>query len=139
RSGGRGATGGAARRGRRGLVVAQVALAVTVVATAGLLTRSLLRLQAVEMGLAADRLVFVELALPQAKYAERARHLQFLEDVVARLEGTAGIAAATPVNVGPFSGAGGWELPVFTAEGQSAERAAANPSLNLESIHPTYF
>jgi putative ABC transport system permease protein len=30
-------------------------------------------------------------------------------------------------------------LPVFTAEGQSAERAAANPSLNLESVHPNYF
>ena len=27
----------------------------------------------------------------------------------------------------------------MTAEGQSAEQAAANPSLNLESIHPNYF
>ena len=62
--------GSAARHGRRALVVAQVALAVTVVAAAGLLTRSLLRLQAVDMGLAADRLVFVRLALPQAKYAD---------------------------------------------------------------------
>src|SRR5206468_6649972 len=98
RSGGRGATGSAARRGRRGLVVAQVALAVTVVAAAGLLTRSLLRLQAVDMGLAADRLVFVRLALPQAKYADGARRLQFLKDVVARLEAAPGIAGATPVN-----------------------------------------
>jgi hypothetical protein len=36
-----------------------VALAVTIVAAASLLTRSLLRLEAVDMGLAADRLVFV--------------------------------------------------------------------------------
>ena len=49
------------------------------------------------------------------------------------------VAAATPVNVAPFSGVGGWELPLFTAEGQSADRAATNPSLNLESIHPNYF
>jgi putative ABC transport system permease protein len=28
---------------------------------------------------------------------------------------------------------------VFTAEGQSAARASANPSLNLESVHPNYF
>src|SRR5207245_1631851 len=131
RHGGRAAAGNSARRGRRGLVVAQVALAVTVVAAAGLLTRSLLRLQAVDMGLATDRLVFVRLVLPQAKYADGARHLQFLEDVVAQLEAAPGIAGATPVNTPPFAGTGGWDAPEFTAEGQSAERAATNPSLNL--------
>jgi putative ABC transport system permease protein len=61
------------------------------------------------MGLAADRLVFVELALPQAKYAERARHLQFLNDVVAELEVAPGIEAATPVNTSPFAGTNGWD------------------------------
>src|SRR5205814_1865187 len=45
--------GAGVRHGRRALVVAQVALAVTILAAAGLLTRSLLRLQAVDMGLAA--------------------------------------------------------------------------------------
>jgi predicted permease len=139
RSGSRGATGTAAQNGRRALVVAQVALAVTIVVAGGLLTRSLLRLQSVDMGLAADRLVFVQLALPQAKYAARARHLQFLNDVVAELEAAPAIEAATPVNTSPFAGTNGWDLPVFTAEGQSAERVATNPSLNLESIHPNYF
>jgi putative ABC transport system permease protein len=91
------------------------------------------------MGLAADRLVFVRLALPQAKYADGARHLQFLKDVVARLEAAPGIAGATPVNTPPFAGTGGWDAPEFTAEGQSAEQAAINPSLNLESVHPNYF
>ena len=139
RSGGRSNTGMVAQRGRRALVVTQVALAVTVVVAAGLLTRTLLRLQAVDMGLAADRLVFVELDLPQTRYAERTAHLRLLDDTIAQLQGAPGIAAATPVNIGPFSGAGGWELPVFTAEGQSAPRAAMNPSLNLESVHPNYF
>lgn len=108
RTGGRGTSGRAARQGRRVLVVAQVALAVTIVAAAGLLIRSVLRLQTIEMGLATDRLVFVRLALPQAKYGERARHLQFLKDIIAQLEAGPDIAAATPVNVGPFSGTGGW-------------------------------
>jgi predicted permease len=137
RQGGRGVAG-SARRGRRALVIAQVALAVTIVAAAGLLTRSVLRLESVDVGLAADRLVFVELAMPQGKYGDRA-HARFLEDLVSRLEAVPGIAAATPVNVPPFSGDGGWDVPMFTAEGQSAERAAANPSLNLESVHPNYF
>ncbi|MBA2304976.1 MAG: ABC transporter permease [Acidobacteria bacterium] len=138
RSGGRGVTGSAARYGRRTLVVAQVALAVTIVAAAGLLIRSVLRLQSVDLGLAADRLVLVSLEMPHAKYAERGRHAQFLDEVIAQLEAVPAIAAATPVNVSPFSGQG-WDLPRFTAEGQSDEQAAANSSLNLESIHPNYF
>ena len=139
RSGGRTVTGPATRRGRRALVVAQVALAITVVAAAGLLTRSLLHLQSVDMGLAVDRLVFVELSVPEAKYADRTRHAQFLDAVVAQLEAAPAIDAATPVNVPPFSGTGGWKVPRFAAEGQTTERAAINPALNLESVHQNYF
>ena len=64
-------------------MVAQVALAVTVVAVAGLLIRSLLRLQTIDTGLSADRLVVVSLALPQPKYADPSRHRQLLDDLVA--------------------------------------------------------
>jgi predicted permease len=112
---------------------------VTVVAAAGLLTRTLLQLQAVDMGLAADRLVLAQLALPPTKYAEPGRQLQFLDDVVAALEMAPGIDGATPVNTPPFAGTAGWDAPAFTAEGQGAERAATNSSLNLESIQPNYF
>ena len=138
-NGGRASASPASRRGRRALVVAQVALAVTIVAAAGVVTRSLLRLQSVDIGLAADRLVFVELSLPYSKYVDQKRQAQFLDEIVARLEAIPDIAAATPVNVRPFSGNGGWDVPRFTAEGQSAERAATNPSLNLESVSHNYF
>jgi predicted permease len=133
-----GITSSAGSRGRRTLVVAQVALAVTVVAAAGLLIQSVLRLQSVELGLPADRLVLLDLHIPQAGYADKGQHARFLDDVIARLEAVPAISAATPVNIPPFSGQG-WDLPRVTAEGQNAEQAAANPSLNLESIHPNYF
>jgi putative ABC transport system permease protein len=135
--GGRGATGPAARRGRRALVVAQVALAVAVVAAAGLLTRSVLRLQSVDTGVAADRLVFVSLELPKLKYADQSRLALFLSAIVESLEGVHGIDAATPVNIQPFSG--GWGVPKFAAEGQADAQAAANPALNLEAVHDNYF
>jgi putative ABC transport system permease protein len=139
RGGARTATAGT-RHGRRALVVAQVALAVTVVGAAGLLTRSLLHLQTIDMGMAANQLVFVDVALPAAKYrGERTRHAQFLDEAIAALEADPAILAATPVNAPPFSGNAGWEVPRFAAEGQTAERAAINPALNLESIHPNYF
>jgi predicted permease len=128
------------RRGRRGLVVAQVALAVTIVAAAGLLTRSLLWLQTVEMGLAADRLVFVELAPPASQPGAPARpHDRFHDEVVAQLEAVPGIEGATPVHTLPFAGTGGWDTGAFTAEGQGVAQAESNPSLNLESVHSGYF
>jgi putative ABC transport system permease protein len=139
RSGGvRGVAGPSARHGRRTLVVAQVALAVTVLAAAGLLIRSVLRLESVDMGLPADRLMLVSLDMPPAKYAERGPHARFLDDVMSRLESVSSISAATPVNMEPFTGRG-WDLPAFTAEGQSVEQAETNASLNIESIHPNYF
>jgi putative ABC transport system permease protein len=131
-------TAAGARHGRRALVVAQVALAVTIVAGAGLLTRSLWRLQRVDMGLSADRLAFVSLSLPPAKDGERARHLQFLDDVVARLEGAPGIERATPVTMAPFAGTG-WDAAVYTAEGQSPQQARTNPSLNFEAVYANHF
>ncbi|HWF86708.1 MAG TPA: FtsX-like permease family protein, partial [Vicinamibacterales bacterium] len=139
RSGAQGHTGAVVRRGQRALVVLQVALAVTVVVVAGLLTRSLWLLQSVDMGLISDRIVFVDLALPQAKYADGERHLRFLKEIVTQLQAAPQIAEVTPVNVKPFAGTAGWDVSAFTAEGQSAERAATNPSLNLESVDPNYF
>jgi predicted permease len=126
-------------RGRRILVVAQVAMAVMVIAGTGLLIRSVLALQAVDVGIAVDGLAFVGLSMPQAKYADRARHERFLDEAIAALESTREIRGATPVNVPPFSGPTGWDVPRFTVEGQSADAAAANPGLNLEAIHPNYF
>jgi putative ABC transport system permease protein len=127
------------RGGRRLLVMAQVALAVTVVAAAGLLTRSLLRLQAIDLGLAASRIVFVSLNVPASKYADQTRLFSFLDAITARLDATPGIAATTAINTRPYAGTGGWDVAAFTAEGQSTERSARNLSLNLEGIDPNYF
>lgn len=139
RSGGRGAPGLASRRVRRVFVMAQVALAIIILASAGLLTRSVLRLQAIDTRLPTDRLVFIELSIPSARQSDRSRYEQFLKQVIAQFHDVPFIASATPINGLPFAGIAGWDVPQFTAEGQSAERSATNPSLNLEAIFPNYF
>ena len=138
RTSGRGDTGGS-RHGRRVLVVAQVALAVAVTAAAGLMTRSLLRLQAVDTGVATEHLWFVKLAMPASQYAGagRERHAQFLSDVTASLAAVPQISAVTTVNASPFSG--GWSVPRFTVEGQNEALAAANPPLSLEAVRAGFF
>ena len=125
RSGGRGSLGGPGRRMRRALVVLQVSLAVAIVAAAGLLVRTLVHLQSIDNGYASDALVLMELSLPHGKYGPRAQHEQFLQRAITELGTVPGIPAATPVNNAPFSHA--WDVPRFTAEGQSAERAGRQP------------
>jgi putative ABC transport system permease protein len=138
RAGGAGADGRSARSGRRTLVVLQVALALVVLTTTGLLVRTVFKLQAIDLGVDVERLILLDWYVPPGELADRARHAQFLDRAIAALEALPSVSAATPVNIGPFSDSG-WDLPHVTAEGQDETRAAANPSLNLESIYPNYF
>jgi putative ABC transport system permease protein len=139
RSVSRGTTGRASARGRRLLVGAQVALAVTVVAAAGLLGRSLQRLQDVDMGMSTDRLVFAELDPPRQRFADDNVRRQFFEAVTTRLGAIPGIDGVTPLNVQPFAGSLGWDIPRFTAEGQTDGDVARNPALNFEAVYEPYF
>ncbi len=136
RSNGRGTTGGG-RRGRQALVVAQVALAVIVTAAAGLVNRTLVRLQSVDTGVASEQLWFVALSMPRSQYDDRSRHSQFLSNIVESLEAVPQFESVTTVNTAPFSG--GWTVPRFTIEQQAADESAANPQLNLEAIRGNFF
>jgi predicted permease len=125
-------------RWRRALVIAQVALAVIGLACAGLLVSSFRELRAEATRLATDQLIYVPLALPHDTYTDRARLRRLVTDLAEALEADPRVSGATPINVAPFSGVG-WDVPVFTAEGQSDADAKSNPPLNLEEIHPRYF
>lgn len=54
-----------------GLVVSQVALSVILLMGAGLLTRSLLALQSIDLGFRADNVIGMQIKLPEVKYHER--------------------------------------------------------------------
>ncbi|HQZ38354.1 MAG TPA: ABC transporter permease [Vicinamibacterales bacterium] len=125
-------------RWRRALVVSQVALAVVGLVCAALLVRSFRELRAEATRLASDQLVYVPLDLPHDAYRDRGRLLRLVTDLAEALEADPRVLGATPINVPPFSGVG-WDVPVFTAEGQSDAEAKGNPPLNLEEIHPRYF
>ena len=135
-TGGTGVIGASMRRLRRWLLVVQVALAVTTVAAAGLLARSLLQLQSIDLGLTADHLVFVDLSLPRAKYAVRVRHAQFLDDVMTRLEAQPGIAAATPVNLRSVCRRG--RLGRAAVHGRRTDRRSRGPQSRAQPrVHPS--
>ncbi len=144
-----GAGGRAAHvRARQGLVTAQVAVALVVLAGAALVTRSLSQLVRTDLGiLAPERLTFLELvpatdaAAPWAAGGDpAARHARFLnvqDDLLARLARAPGIAGVAPVVHEAFSGPAGWDARV-EAVGTAPEDSARRPYLNMEITNRDY-
>ncbi len=118
RDAGRGATAGPARnRLRAAFVVAQVALALVLLVATGLLTRSLLRLHAVDTGIDSERLLALQIPMPRAMYRNTTANtsaggllVQFdsrfsdlterLRERLASVPGVWSVAATTPPPLG---------------------------------------
>ena len=137
RSTARGA-GGVPRGPWQGLVVGQVALTLLMLIGAGLLVRSLHRLQTLDPGFRPERLLFAELAFPSSKYPTLEEIHGLLTRIVPRVEAIPGVVSATVVLNEPFAGTSGHDI-WFTAEGQDAAAAASNPVLNYEGVDASYF
>jgi putative ABC transport system permease protein len=93
--GAKGATGAARHHVRRGLVMAEVALAVTLVIGAGLLIRTVYNLSTVDAGFDRSRLVTFQLSLAAADYPQPAQRAQMFQRLLERLRGVAGIESAS--------------------------------------------
>ncbi|HUQ87469.1 MAG TPA: ABC transporter permease, partial [Vicinamibacterales bacterium] len=97
--GARGATAGAARHHiRRGLVMAEVALAVMLVIGAGLLIRTVYNLSVVDAGFDRSRLVTFQMSLPAANYPQPAPRAQLYQRLLEKLRGVAGIQGASAMS-----------------------------------------
>jgi putative ABC transport system permease protein len=99
---------------RRVLVVGEVALALTLLVGAGLLIKSVARLQSVNPGFDPDRLVTFNVALPQLRYANDTVRAQFYDAMSARLADVPGVKAVGVTSTLPFSG---WSTRSFDIEG----------------------
>jgi putative ABC transport system permease protein len=134
----RGSWGTARQSGSQMLIASQLAFALLVMIGAGLLLKSLQRLQAADLGFSIERLHVVEVPLVAPLYGNPERRLRFFDELVTKLEALPGIAAATPVLLRPFTGSAGWDA-TFTREGQGPHDVSANPGLHLEAVLPNYF
>jgi predicted permease len=109
REGGRGMSVSKRRElARRGLVLAQVALAVVLLAGGGLMARSFARLSAVKPGFDPNGVVTMLVSLPFARYGDNAPIASFWHQLVERTAALPGVTAAgaggsLPLNEGGCS------------------------------------
>ena len=91
-------------RVRSTLVVSEIALAVTLLAGAGLLVRSFTRLAAVDPGFNVQPALTFDLTLPDARYAEEPQQIAFFDQLLPKLEALPGVQAAAAVMALPLTG-----------------------------------
>jgi putative ABC transport system permease protein len=129
---------GSARRSRtqRGLVVAEVALAVILLTGAGLLLTSLARLQAVPPGFSPDGVLAARLTLAGPRYGSREAIAQFYDNVLGRLRETPGVDAAGAAGALPLSGSSNFSN--FHLPGRQ-EADGQGPTSRWERVTPEYF
>jgi len=95
REGGRGGTSGrAGHRLRRAIVAAQLAMVVVLLTGAGLLLRTFITLQRVELGFATKNMLTMRIQLPAGKYPKTAQGAAFFETLLPRLRAIPGIENA---------------------------------------------
>jgi putative ABC transport system permease protein len=122
RSGGR-ETGHGAGRLRSGLVVAELAFAVVLLVGAGLLMRSFLMMQRVELGFRSDGVVFAGIGLPRARYPDGDRALLAVEGVLARLRANPAIRSAEVADIVPLLPGGDQDVTAIPiGEAQRSDR-----------------
>ncbi|HEY7188113.1 MAG TPA: ABC transporter permease, partial [Vicinamibacterales bacterium] len=92
------------KRLRAALVVIEVALSVVLLAGAGLLVRSYVNLQRIDLGFRADNLIYAQVTLPQKQYRSAAAQQELFNEILARLQALPGVASATVVSAVPLNG-----------------------------------
>ena len=125
------------QRARGVLVVTQVALALVLLAGAGLTLKSFWNSQNAALGFAPDDILTMTLSLPRARYDSDEKVANFNARLIERVEALPGVAAAAIGANVPFDGTE-WDSSFHIAGTPPAE-PGKEPSAEVNVISPDYF
>jgi putative ABC transport system permease protein len=132
-------SGGAGSKGRYGLdkmlVVAEIAFAVMLVISAGLLIKSFWRLSRVDPGFRSDHVVKMQLS-PPFSFRQGARIRAYYTDVLRHLTALPGVRSVGTVQAAPLSGET-WSSQV-RIDGMSLPAGSAS-NIDWHTVSPDYF
>jgi len=115
RQGGRGTTA-SGQRLRHALVTLQIALAVMLSAGAGLLIRTVWRLQHTDLGVNANGVIVFEIGLPPMRYTSIEAITGFYSDLLSRIEAIPGVVRGAAITRRPLFGGTNGELVAAGAD-----------------------
>ena len=131
---------GAAVSGRRwlnGLIVAEVATALTLLVCGGLMVQSFQRLQHVELGFNPDNLLTMKMVLPASKYSQYRQRVAFADRVLEQIRYLPGVVSAgTTTNI-PVERETAYDA-VFDVEGRPPANLNDVPITSHRIVSPGY-
>ncbi len=137
-AGGRtGSDGASSRRMRSGLVITQVALAIVLLAGAGLTLKSFWHAQNAPLGFDPHGVVNFEISLPDAKYKTNEQKAAFWTQLLQRVQNIPGVEAAAISANSPFDDTE-WDSG-FHITGTPPLPPGQKPPAEVSSVSPDYF
>jgi putative ABC transport system permease protein len=125
------------QRLRAGIVVVETALAMVLLVVAGLLIRSLMRLETINPGFEPHGVVTASLTLPDTQYKAAEQRAAFYRTVLERLAAIPGVQIAGAG--GPLPFVGGDSSASFRVEGRSPAPGDPGPHGSNRWVTPSYF
>jgi putative ABC transport system permease protein len=137
KDGGRSGTAGRSRQfARRSLVVLQLASSVVLALAAGLLIRSLIELNRIDLGFDPSNILTAQLQVPASDYPQPADVVRFHREAIDRVAQISGVRSAGSVRVLPLARTiGDWSIRI---EGRPYV-AEENPNGDYQAVTPGYF
>ncbi len=137
KEGGRsGSAGMRVRRWTGGLVIAELALTLALLAGAGFMMRNFLTLYRMDLGIDTSKLLTMQLALPDQKYPSIEQRLAFYQQLQDRLQANGRIRAATVASNSPMGGGFARRLSV---DGRPLADGEQPPMVTMLTVDPRYF
>lgn len=134
----RASTGGRRQgRLRSVLVAGEVALALVLLVGAGLLVRTMQRLDHVELGMQTESVLTFRVSLPTSRYGEEMRQREFYRAALERLDGIPGVRAAGAVRFLPLTGEK--TASIFWPADGPQPKAGEEPVGDIRIVGGSYF
>ena len=119
-------------RWRAGLAVAEISISLVLLVGAGLLLKSFVTVLGVNLGFAPDRVLTLNVNLPETRYHTAVQRLVFFEELERRAASLPGVQAVAFANRMPMRGGWGGGIQVDTDPGHTHD-------FELQAVSPGYF
>jgi putative ABC transport system permease protein len=124
-------------RSRNALMVAEVAISIVLLVGAGLMVRSLVAINRMELGFDPEPVLAANVSLPEVRYPTPAARLAFFEQLETRLANEPGVQSVAFANRFPLRG--GWESGLLVEPLTGGIEAAEQRNAGFQAVSTGFF
>src|SRR5438067_6420380 len=128
---------GSARRWFHGLIIAEIAIALTLLVCGGLMVQSFQRLQRVDLGFNPENLLTLKMALPASKYSQYRQRIAFTDQLPERMRNVPGVLSAGITTNIPLERETAYDA-IFNVEGRPPPNPNEVPITSHRIVTPDY-